>query len=40
MIIFGMILGGLGLVYQVVFPLRAHSYVNSKMVMILYFLTG
>ena len=40
MIIFGLIFGGIGLAYQIIFPLRAHSYVNSKMVMIFYFVTG
>ena len=40
MIIFGLILGGVGLGYQIVFPLRAHNYTNAKMVTIFYFITG
>lgn len=40
LIIMGLIVGGLGLGYQVIFPLRNHNFANAKIVMIAYFFTG
>ena len=40
MVMFGLIMAGLGLAYQIVFPLRSHSYVNAKIVMIFHFIAG
>ena len=37
---FGLIMAGLGLAYQIIFPLRSHSYVNAKIVMIFHFIAG
>jgi len=40
MVMFGLIMAGLGLAYQIIFPLRSHSYVNAKIVMIFHFIAG